>query len=478
MVTQPPVTEYIDGKEPEFLDDLCILLAQPSVSATSEGIEECAQLITELGSKYGFDEGIIAESDGLPSVILRAFADNTPQNDLPTVLIYGHYDVQPVEPSQWTTPPFEPDIREDDDGQQRIYARGAGDNKGQWFTHCCAIKTLRETTGLPINVTLLLEGEEESGSPNIRQVVSDNVAVLNADLVYNADGPLEIPGRPELILGTRGLLSLQIEVSGPKRELHSGNYGGPIQNPAWSLVQLLASLRSSDGWISVDGFYDSVREKSSLEDELIESIPLDNEDIQAEIGISGFAEGPGEAYLDKLLFYPTMNIAGITSGYSGGGTKTAIPPKATAKIDMRLVEDQNPDTIYRKILNHIAERDFGPVDVSVEQLGSMTPLRIPPTVWFREPIEEAVEETWGMKPITKPSAGGAGPYYTFYDVLDASYIAVPYANHDENNHGPNENLRLDYFERGIRTTIQVLSNLAESFPDDRLTPDCDDVKDD
>ncbi|KPN31240.1 succinyl-diaminopimelate desuccinylase [Halolamina pelagica] len=449
--------EFVDDHEAEQLDDLFELLAQPSISATGEGVADCVDLVHERCLEYGFDDVVRVETPGQPAVIARAEADRTAvDGEAPTTFVYGHYDVQPADPDEWTTPPFDPTIREGPDGRERIYARGAGDNKGQWFAHLCAVRALRETTGLPTNVTLLLEGEEESGSPNLDSVVREYADVLgDADLAYVADGPIDESGRSHVLMGARGMQYVQVDVTGPNRDLHSGNYGGPVPNPAWELVRIVASLKDETGRVAIDGFYDDVRPIEARDREALAAMPFDAEAIKADLDIPAFAEGPGESYLEKLLYYPTCNICGFTSGYGGEGSKTVLPSTATLKMDMRLVADQDPEAIYEAFEAHVHEHATGVCDVEVTKMGQMYPQRTPLDHPVREPVMDAVGAAWPTEPILKPTLGGSLPTAVFERELELPCVTVPYANEDENNHSPDENLALDCFRSGVLTSVEL-----------------------
>lgn len=457
MVENPE--DYIDSTFDDFLDDLFVLLEQPSISATGEGVAECTDLAEQLCQEYGFDKIRVVETDGQPAIIAHAKA-NSDLNDRPTVLLYGHYDVQPVDPSKWSSPPFEPTIREGPDGRERIYARGAGDNKGQWFAHLCAVRALRNTSGLPVNVTLLLEGEEESGSPHLDNIVKKHVDELAANLTYVADGPIDVSGRPHVLMGARGMLYVQLEGTGPNRDLHSGNYGGPVPNPAWELNRILSSMKDNTGRITIDGFYEDVRPITELDREVLDKMPFDADAVKGDLEINEFADGPGDSYLENLLYYPTLNIAGFTSGYSGEGTKTIIPSTAQVKLDMRLVADQDPRDIYERFCRHVEEYTSETVNVEVSKLGTMAPQRTQLDHPIRELILDAVAEGWPADPILKPTLGGSLPTATFAHRLNTPVIIVPYANSDENNHSPDENLALDCFKNGIQTTVSLLQQLV------------------
>jgi acetylornithine deacetylase/succinyl-diaminopimelate desuccinylase-like protein len=463
MASLDTLDQHVDEQFDEYSESLTRLLAQPSVSATGEGIPECADLVVELCSRYGFDESTVVETDGHPMVVASAYVDHEPDNDSPTLLVYGHYDVQPVDPEHWETPPFSPTVTTDTAGDERVYARGAGDNKGQFFTHLCAVESLRAVAELPLNVTLLLEGEEEIGSPNLQSAVRAHSDRLGADLVFNADGPMERENHPEVNMGTRGLLYFEITATGPERDLHSGNFGGPVPNPIWGLVDLLASMRDEDGRAAIDGFYDDVEGVSERAATAVERIPFTDESMLDETGSRGLAPGAGDSYYEKLLLYPSFNIAGIHGGYGGEKQKTVIPAEATAKVDLRLVENQDPDRVFGLFTDHIDEHASDLFSWDVTEIGNVAPLRVPLDAPFREPVVEAVTDVWEQEPVVKPSCGGAGPYHVFDEELGVPYIAVPYANVDEQNHAPNENLKLRHFHDGIRTSVRVFQHLGESL---------------
>lgn len=449
---------YEDAEE-AFLDDLFELLSTPSISTTGAGIEPCVELAERLCLAYGFDETHRVETDGHPALLARAFVDGDPDNERPTVLIFGHYDVQPVDPEAWTSPPFEPTIRDGPDGSPRIYARGAGDNKGQWFAHLCALRALGEG-GPPVNLTLLLEGEEEIGSPHVHDVVRAERARLRADLFYTADGPIDPSGRPVVMLGSRGLLYVELTVRGADRDLHSGNYGGPVPNAAWELVHLLATMQGPDGYVRVDGFYDDVRELTDADRAALRALPDEPATLQEHLGIAAFAPGPGESYHEQLMYQPTMNLAGLTGGYGGEGKKTVLPARATAKLGLRLVPDQEPDDVFAELDAHVRRHAPPTVEVEVEHLGGVPPHRTPLDSPWVGPLERAVAAAWDREPIVRPSIGASGPKHVFADLLDVPVFIIPYANSDEDNHAPDENLALECFRRGVLTTASVLQHVA------------------
>ncbi|WP_435073555.1 M20/M25/M40 family metallo-hydrolase [Halorubrum sp. HHNYT27] len=460
MTTEGP-HEFLERHEGVILDDLRALISQPSISATGEGIEECAAMVRQSCLDYGFDSAEIVETPGQPAVIAHASADTGQAEQ--KVLLYGHYDVQPANASEWQSPPFEPTIREGPDGSERLYGRGAGDNKGQWFAHLCGVRALRETTGLPTDVTLVIEGEEESGSENLEWLVTEYRDELDADVAIVADGPIDESGRPQVLLGARGLLYIDIKTTGANRDLHSGNFGGPIPNPATALADLLSSLWTDDGRIAVEDFYDDVRPLTERDREILEAIPIDEEAVKSELGLSALTIDDGENYAERLLCQPNLNVAGLDAGVHGEGMMTVLPSAARAKIDFRLVADQDPERIFQSLSRHAEDHVPPGIDVTLTRVAAMAPQRTPAESPVIEPMMRAVSRAWDMEPILKPSLGGSVPTYVFADVLDAPCLVVPYANADENNHAPDENIALSCFRAGARTTAELLTEFSDTF---------------
>jgi len=431
------------------LADLFRLLAQPSISTQNIGVRECAALERELLQGAGL-EARIFETAGHPMV----FGERAGPAGSPTLLLYGHYDVQPPEPlDAWDSPPFEPTVR---DG--RIWARGVGDNKGQHFAHVCALRAWMETVGdLPIGVKVLLEGEEECGSPQIDAFVAANRALLAADLVVTADGPAHDDAHPQVEFGVRGMVYIELTARGASHDLHSGNWGGIAPNPAWALVQLLATMRDADGHVLIEGFSDDVRPLSKLARAAIAKIPLDQAGALAGIGVGELPPPREVPYFERLMARPTLNIAGFRSGYGGPGSKTIIPAEAVVKMDMRLVPDQDPDDVYAKVSAHVARHA---PEVEIRRLGSMRPSHTPLDHPLAAPLRRAVARGFGAEPIDIPLVGGSLPDATWTETLGLPSFVVPYANHDEANHAPNENLMLERFYAGIRTTAALVAELA------------------
>lgn len=438
----------IEANRESYMDELFEVLRQKSISAQNDGIRECAELMMEKLTDAGIGHVELMETEIHPVV----YGEYHVSDDAPTILIYGHYDVQPPDPiGEWESPPFEPTIR---DG--RIYARGAGDNKGQIMAQIMAIRTYLEAEGeLPVNVKFLIEGEEEIGSVNLDSFVAQHREKLEADLVYTSDGPMLPDGHPYVLLGVRGMLYVELEAREADFDNHSGNKGNIVPNPAWKLMDLLRTMRNEDGKILIEGFYDTVKAPTKRERELIEKLPFDLEEVRRNVGHAGIEMTKAE-YYRKLCFEPTFNISGFTSGYGGEGAKTIIPGDAKVKIDMRLIMDQDPDVIFELVRDHVAKHA---PDVSVKKLGQMSPSRSSVDLPFIEPIRKAAEASFGKEAFIQPSMGGSLPDAVWTKVLGTPSVVVPYANVDEANHSPNENLVVEHFYSGIETTCRVIAEM-------------------
>jgi acetylornithine deacetylase/succinyl-diaminopimelate desuccinylase-like protein len=319
------------------------------------------------------------------------------------------------------------------------------------------VKTWLATRGeVPLNVKMVFEGEEESSSPHLDAFVAQNQDLLKADLVYTSDGSLHETGAPLVILGVRGILYIELTAWGAKWDNHSGNKGGVVPNPAWKIIDLLQTMRDSYGNVRIEGFYDGVSPPGPATLDLIRRLPFDKQKIRAAIGYDGF-DMDVETYYRKLMLEPTFNIAGFTSGYGGEGSKTIIPAKAVLKVDFRLVGDQDPEDIFQKVSRHI--KQHAP-DIQVKFMGAMKPSRTRPDLPSIQRVVEAVRQAYGMEPIVQPSLGGSLPDYVWTRTLGVPSVLVPYANADESNHAPNENLDLDKFYAGIKCTLSVLDRLS------------------
>jgi acetylornithine deacetylase/succinyl-diaminopimelate desuccinylase-like protein len=433
------------------LADLCTLIRQPSISAQNIGIRACADLFVDVLHEAGVDARLMP-TPAHPIV----YAEWLGAPGMPTVLIYGHYDVQPPEPlDQWLSPPFEPTVR---DG--KLFARGAGDNKGQIFAQIAAARAWLEVVGsLPVNVKFLIEGEEETGSPHLPGFITAHRDLLAADLAYTSDGPVHDDAHPQVVYGVRGMLLVELRARGASHDLHSGNWGGLVPNPAWTLVHLLATMRDADGRVTIPGFYDDVFAPTPAFLTAMASIPLDQQAALETVGRDQLPPPAGLGYFERLMTTPTLNIAGFTSGYGGLGPKTVIPSTAMVKIDMRLVPCQSADDIFEKFRDHVARHA---PDVEVLRQGGMEPSYTPVEHPLSGIVRRAVETGFGVSPVDVPLLGGSLPDAVFTQTLGLPSFLVPYANADERNHAPNENISLDRFFAGIRTAAALFAYLAES----------------
>jgi acetylornithine deacetylase/succinyl-diaminopimelate desuccinylase-like protein len=445
------VFHHIDAQRDSFLRRVMDYVHHPSISAQNIGISEVARLLVGMLKEIGLEAETIPTA-GHPIVLGRW--DKKP--GAPTVLLYGHYDVQPPDPlDAWLSPPFEPTVR---DG--RIYARGIGDNKGQHFAQLLAIESHLKVHGdLPCNVIFLLEGEEEIGSPHIADFVATHRDRLKADFVVTADGPIHESGTPTMTYGVRGMACFELRVRHASRDVHSGNFGGVVPNPIWTLVHLLATMKSEAGEITIEGLHDAIVPPTELERAAAARLPLDLEEAKAGLELTRLDMPPGRAYYDRLMFHPTLTINGFHGGYGGSGVKTVLPSEAFVKCDIRLVEAMTPDDVFAKVEAHV--KKYAP-EVKFIPLGGMLPSRVPMASPYGAIIRNAVELAQGVTPLEYPSMGGSLPDYVFTKVLGIPAFVVPYANADEANHAPNENMKIDCFFNGIRTGAALLECVGAS----------------
>jgi acetylornithine deacetylase/succinyl-diaminopimelate desuccinylase-like protein len=445
------VFAYIDAHREEFLTRLIDYLRRPSISAHGIGIGEVAAYIGAVMQRLGLETHILPTA-GWPMVL----GQRSDRPGAPTILLYGHYDVQPPDPlEEWISPPFEPTIR-----NGRIYARGAGDNKGQHFAQLLALEALLACYDtLPCNILFLLEGEEEVGSPNMPIFVRERRnELLAADLVITSDGPVHPSGRSQILFGVRGVLNFELQAHGAKRDLHSGNWGGVAPNPLWTLVHLLATMKNERGEITIEGFYAHVQPQTQLEREALAQLPVNIEQVKNDLGLQRFDQPVERGFAERLSTWPTLTINGLHGGYGGPGSKTVLPHEASAKCDIRLVEAQTADDIFAKVVAHVQRHA---PDVKVIYQGAMDPSKTPLDSPFTGPIRKAIEAAQQEPPLFVPAMGGSLPDYVFTRVLGIPAFVVPYANADEANHAPNENIELERFFMGIKTGAAMLAYIGE-----------------
>ena len=440
------IKSYIDQNRDRFLEELFELIRIPSVSANEENKPDmlrAARAIKTFLMKAGADRAELFPTAGNPVV----YGEKLISGELPTVLVYGHYDVQPAEPFElWETPPFEPAIR---DG--KIWGRGADDDKGQLFMHIKAFELMNNTGTLPCNVKFMIEGEEETGSASLEKFCRDNKELLAADVILISDTTMISADTPSITSGLRGLSYLQAELTGPSRDLHSGLYGGAVVNPCNVLCHMIASLKDAENRITVPGFYDDVIECSIGERAEMAKRPFDREKFMKSVGVTELDGEKGYSDTERIGIRPTLDINGIWGGFTGEGTKTILPSKAFAKISMRLVPDQNAEKIAKLFEEHFISIAPAGVKVKVEYLHGgeayVSPLDTPEYL----AASMAVEESFGIKPIPVRSGGSIPVVATFEKVLGIKSILMGFGLESDAIHSPNENYPLFNFFKGIET---------------------------
>jgi len=448
---------YLDEHRERFLAELQEFLRIPSISSLPEHAEDVRSAGEWVAARLraaGLPTVELLETGGHPVVYAEALAGA----DLPTILIYGHFDVQPVDPvALWSTPPFEPEIR---DG--RLYARGASDDKGNMLVPILAIEALLKTEGrLPLNVKLLLEGQEEIGSPQLAPFLAAHRERLACDMVISADNGQWSETEPSLLTTLRGMCALQIDVRGANTDLHSGIYGGTVQNPLHALVQLLASMRGPDGKVLVDGFYDDVRPLTAAYREHIARVPFDEEAYKAQLGVEELFGEAGYTPLERIWARPTLEINGLWGGFQGEGTKTVLPNTAHAKLTCRLVADQSPARVAEAVREHVRRHTPPGVRVTCEVLpGTAQPYRLPEDHPGNVAAAEVLTELYGRAPYYTGSGGSVPVCELFQNVLGVYTVGFGFALDDERFHAPDEFYRLSSFYRGQEGYCRLLHRLA------------------
>ncbi|MBI2796616.1 MAG: dipeptidase [Gemmatimonadetes bacterium] len=447
---------FIDANTARFRDELVDFLRIPSVSARSEHNADTARAAAWLAAectRIGLATEVVP-TPGHPVVL--AEWRGAPAG-APTVLVYGHYDVQPAEPIElWTSPPFEPTVR---DG--KLYARGSVDDKGQLYLHVKAIEAHLAVRGtLPVNLILLAEGEEEVGSDHLADFVQGHAARLTCDCVVISDSSMFAPGQPSLLFALRGLAYLEVTVRGPAQDLHSGSYGGAVVNPAMALARMLATLHDATGRIAIPGFYDAVKEWEPDVRSRIRALPFDERHFLEEVGAAALGGEPGYSTLERLWTRPTCEVNGLLSGYTGEGAKTVLPGVAMAKVSCRLVPDQTPAAIEALILAHLLAAAPPGVTVTVKHLHGGNPWRGEPGgPWFAA-AGRALEAAFGKPPVLTGEGGSIPVVGDFQRILGAPVLLMGFGLPGENAHAPDEWISVDNFERGMRAVAAFWDEAA------------------
>jgi acetylornithine deacetylase/succinyl-diaminopimelate desuccinylase-like protein len=460
------VNDFYSKNKQKFLDELFDLIKIPSISRDKEVVQLAANWLEhKLKQTADYVEQIPASANPVILAEWKPQVTEISSRAPTTILFYGHYDVQPPEPlDEWLSPPFEPEIR---DG--RIFARGIGDNKGQFFAHIVAIECLHKLDQLGVNVKMILDGEEELGSPYIDEAIGQRKEFFeNIDLVIVSDGPADPTWKPTLEFGARGIITVQLELQTAKGDVHSGNFGGIQPNPVWDLITILKTMKDDNGKCLIEGFYDDVFTPTRAALQAAEDLNRDPDVYKEQLDISYFGEEKDLPITHRLMFRPTFNIRGIKSGSVREKARTIIPKEVVAEMDIRLVPNQTPEKIEQIFKNHLDKlrAQSGNYSEILERckvrFGTsfypmFTPLELPWTEILVKSIEEGFEET----PLKIPLAGGSLPLYSLYNATGKPMYIIPYAQPDEDNHAPNENMMVEWFEKGVKTSIAILKNLQE-----------------
>lgn len=452
------IINYINERKEEYIEELKEFLRIPSISTNPENkkdVRDCAVYVEKQLKEIGLENVKIYETAGHPVVYgdwLNAGKDKT------TILIYGHYDVQPVDPIElWTDPPFEPAIRGDN-----IYARGSADDKGQVFIHMKSIQAhLVNNKSLPVNIKFLIEGEEEIGSENLDTFINDNKKLLECETVVISDTSMFDYEVPTISYGLRGLAYMQVDVTGPNRDLHSGSFGGAVDNPINALAHIICKLKNDSGKILIDGFYDDVLKLTEQERLEYSKLPFDEKKYMEGLEIEEVFGEEGFTTLERASGRPTLDCNGIWGGFQGEGAKTVLPSKASAKISMRLVPNQEPEKIeklFTDFVNKIAPKS---VKVVVKSLhggkGAITPIDSPAI----KAAVEALKKGFGKEPVFAREGGSIPVVNTFKELLNSPTVLLGFGLPDENAHSPDEHLNLNNFHRGILSIAHYFNELSK-----------------
>jgi len=443
---------YLTSNLDKSIEELSLLVAQPSVGAQNWGLVECAELVGEMLRLRGFKVDILP-TEGAPVV----YGERSGQSNK-TLLIYNHYDVQPPEPIElWESPPFEPTLR---DG--KLYGRGVSDDKGQLVSRLFAIDALLEIDGeLPCNIKFIIEGEEETSSVHLHEFILKNKERLSADACLWEFGGVDHREMPMQYLGMRGICYVELSVETAETDTHSGLGGSIFPNAAWRLVWALSTLKGPDERIRIPGFYDLVIPPTQRDRQLMEALPEVSLEYKQRYGVNGFIKGltGGVELRIAEVFEPTCTICGLTSGYQGVGSKTVLPARASAKVDFRLVPNQRPDVILEQLRAHLDAEGFS--DVQIEYLGGEPPARTDPDEPVVDLMVRTAEEVYGQPMQLVPMVGGSGPNYPFIHILNQPVVTAGAGYPGTQAHAPNENLRLDLYLKHSKHMLRFLKTFGE-----------------
>lgn len=450
------IKDYIQQNKERFVQELIDLLKIPSVSADpnhSKDVFNCAEEIKKRLLEAGADNVEVCPTKGYPVVYGEKIIDK----NLPTVLVYGHYDVQPPEPLDlWTSPPFEPVIKD-----EKIYARGAADDKGQAYMHVKAFELMMRTNTLPCNIKFMIEGEEEVGSDNLGAYLEANKEKLKADVILISDTSMIANDVPSLTVGLRGLSYHEVEVTGPNRDLHSGVYGGAVANPINILCEMIASLKDENNRIIIPGFYDDVVELSAEERKALNSAPFSMDEYKKHLDIAEVHGEKGYTTIEHTSIRPTLDVNGIWGGYIGEGAKTVLPSKAYAKISMRLVPNQNHEKITEIFQKHFESIAPKSVKVKVKPHHGGNPIVTPSDSIAYKAASKAMEQRFGKIPVPVRSGGSVPIVAQFKEILGLDSVLMGFGLDSDAIHSPNEHYGIFNYLIGIETIALFFKNYAE-----------------
>ncbi len=457
------VQKYIEEHKERFLEELLDLLRIPSISADSkyrDDVMKTAELVKDHLVQAGVTKAQLYPTKGHPIV----YGERLIGEDLPTVLVYGHYDVQPPDPlNLWDSPPFEPMIKKTKihpDGA--IFARGSCDDKGQLFMHIKALESMDRSSAIPCNLKYLLEGEEEVGSNNLENFCREYQDMLACDVVLISDSSIIANDIPSITTGLRGLSYVEVEVTGPAKDLHSGVYGGAVANPINVLAAMITSLKDEEGHITIPGFYDDVVELTPEERQALNQTPYDEESYKAELKVKELMGEKGYTTIERTSIRPTLDVNGIWGGYTGEGAKTVLPSQAFAKISMRLVPNQDPDKITRLFTEHFKAIAPASVRVKVTPHHGGKPAVTPTDSVEYRAAADAMEKTYGKRPIPARGGGSIPIVSLFEDILGVKTVLMGFGLDSDDIHSPNEHYGLFNFYQGIRTIPYFLENYTNA----------------
>jgi len=455
---QRPTDSFVPQNRDRLLDELKTFLRIPSISTLPEhkkDVEAAARFVADSLRRVGMEHVEVIPTGGHPLV----YADWLHAKGQPTVLCYGHYDVQPPDPLDlWTTPPFDPTLR---DGN--LYARGSADDKGQMYTHIKAIEALQSTHGkLPVNVKFLIEGEEEVGGASIARYVAENPKKLEADVALVSDTALYADGLPTLCVGLRGLIYMEVEATGPSRDLHSGLYGGAVPNAIYGLIELLAQCKDKNGKIQIPSMYDDVEAPAPEEKESWARLPFDEAAfLRDEVGSTALTGEPDRTVLERTWARPTLEVHGIAGGFTAAGAKTVIPAKATAKVSMRLVPRQDPDKLIANFRKFLLERAPAGIQVELRVLSAGPAISVDPKHPAIDVAARAFSDILGRPTVFTRSGGSIPIVGDFKTHLGIPTVLMGFGLPDDGLHSPNEKFRVENYYLGIRTVAHFLEEYGK-----------------